>query len=120
MTQTDMLTTVIYRKNPQVQYTKKNGKITIIRPQNHAIQRFCRKVLHMKIPEVSYLHLDAYGSFVFSKINGRRTAAMIGKELAQKFPEADDQRDARLALYLNQIAEKDHLIQRLDHHPNFL
>ncbi|HAJ54420.1 MAG TPA: PqqD family protein, partial [Lactobacillus sp.] len=55
-----------------------------------------------------------------SKINGRRTAAMIGKELAQKFPEADDQRDARLALYLNQIAEKDHLIQRLDHNPNFL
>ncbi|HAJ54419.1 MAG TPA: PqqD family protein, partial [Lactobacillus sp.] len=69
MTQTDMLTTVIYRKNPRVQYTKKNGQVTIIRPQNHPIQRFCRKVLHMKIPEVSYLHLDAYGGFVFSKIN---------------------------------------------------
>ena len=114
MTATDTLQHLIYEKNLAIQYTKKGGKITIIRPQNHPIQKFCRHYLHMKIPAVSYLHLDAYGSFVFSKINGHRSAAVIGKELAKKFPEADDHRDDRLMIYLNQIAQNDHLIQRLN------
>ena len=86
MTATDTLQNLIYEKNPAIQYTKKGGKITIIRPQNHPIQKFCRHYLHMKIPAVSHLHLDAYGSFVFSKINGHRSAAVIGKALANKLP----------------------------------
>ncbi|MDN6807821.1 MAG: PqqD family peptide modification chaperone, partial [Lacticaseibacillus paracasei] len=47
MTATDTLQHLIYEKNPAIQYTKKGGKITIIRPQNHPIQKFCRHYLHM-------------------------------------------------------------------------
>ncbi|APX71855.1 PqqD family peptide modification chaperone [Companilactobacillus allii] len=103
---------LVFEKNPEVKFKRKAGIITIVREQNHPIQKFFRK-MHMHIPEESYLELDAYCSFVFSKINGRRNAYDIGKELVEKFPEADEFRYTRLILFLQQIERVDHLIQRV-------
>jgi len=103
---------LVFQKNPQVKFKRKAGIITIIREQNHPIQKFFRK-MHMQIPEESYLELDPYCSFVFSKINGRRNAYDIGRELVEKFPEADQFRYTRLILFLQQIENVDHLIERV-------
>lgn len=108
----DDLKTMVFQKNPAVTFKRKAGIITIVREQNHPIQNFCRK-LHMHIPEKTYLEMDEYGSFVFTKINGHRNAYEIGKELAQKFPDADKYRYTRLVLFLNQIESVDHLIERV-------
>lgn len=103
---------MVFQKNPEVTYKRKAGIITIVREQNHPIQKFFRK-LHMHIPEESYLEMDEYGSYVFTKVNGRRNAYEIGKELAEKFPETDKYRYTRLVLFLQQIESVDHLIERV-------
>ena len=107
------LKNIVYRKNYQLLFKKKKGIVTIIRPQNHPIQNFFRKYLHFHIPQETYLELDKYGSFVFSKVNGKRSVYQIGRELAQEFPEADKYRYTRLLMYLNQISNNDHLIEKV-------
>jgi hypothetical protein len=103
---------LVFAKNMTVQYQLKKGIITIVRPQDHPIQKFCRK-LHLKIPQQTYLDLDTYGSFVFRKINGKRNVYEIGQELGKKYPGADEFLYSRLLLYLQHIELNEHLIQRV-------
>nr|SFZ88779.1 FIG00906203: hypothetical protein [Loigolactobacillus rennini] len=109
---TEDLKQLVFEKNDAVQYRLKKGQVTIIRPQNHPIQNFFRK-LHMRIPEKTYLDLDEYGSFVFKKINGRRNVYEIGQELAKKYQGADEYLYSRLLLYLQHIEVNEHLIKRI-------
>ena len=103
---------MVFKKNPAVTFERKAGIITIVRVQDHPIQKFFRK-LHVRIPEKTYLELDEYGSYVFTKVNGHRNAYEIGKELAEKFPDTDQYRYTRLILFLQQIENVDHLIERV-------
>ncbi|APU72235.1 PqqD family peptide modification chaperone [Companilactobacillus crustorum] len=103
---------MVFQKNPQITYKRKAGIVTIVYEQNHPIQKFFRK-LHVRIPEESYLEMDEYGSYVFTKVKGRRNAYEIGKELAEKFPDTDKYRYTRLILFLQQIEYRDHLIERV-------
>jgi len=108
----DDLKQMVFQKNPKVTYKRKAGIVTIVHEQNHPIQKFFRKC-HMHIPEETFLEMDEYGSFVFTKVNGRRNAYEIGKELAAKYPDADEYRYTRLILFLRQIESVDHLIERV-------
>lgn len=103
---------LVFKKNPYVNFKKKAGIVTIVRYQNHPIQKFFRK-LHVPIPKKSYLEMDKYGSFVFTRINGHCSAYYIGKELAKKFPETDEYCYTRLILFLQQMENNDHLIERV-------
>lgn len=106
------LNTIIYRKNPEVQFELKKGTVTIIRPQNHWIQRVMRK-LHIKIPQQTTLTLDDYGSFVFRHINGQRSVYQIGQALEGQFEEAGEYLYERLLVYLNHLDQNEHLIQQV-------
>ncbi|KRL60802.1 PqqD family protein [Latilactobacillus fuchuensis] len=108
------LATIVYRKNPTVQFELKKGVVTIIRPQNHWIQRVLRK-LHFKIPQNTTLTLDDYGSFVFRHINGQRSVYQIGQALEGQFEEAGDYLYERLLVYLNHLDQNEHLVQQITH-----
>ncbi|MFD1317448.1 PqqD family protein [Loigolactobacillus zhaoyuanensis] len=103
---------LVFKKDATVQFKLKKGIITIVRPQDHPVQKFFRK-LHVRIPAQTYLDLDDYGSFVFRKINGKRNVYEIGQELAQKYQGADEFLYSRLLLYLQHIELNEHLIQRV-------
>ena len=106
------LKAIVYRKRPNVQFELKQGIVTIIRPQNHWIQRTLRK-LHVKIPQTTTLTLDDYGSFVFRHVNGQRSVYQIGQALAGQFAEAGDYLYERLLVYLNHLEQTEHLIERV-------
>jgi hypothetical protein len=108
----ETLKQIIFKKNRNVEFKIQKGIVTIVHAQNHPIQRFFRK-LHVKIPEHTYLDLDEYGSFVFRRINGKRSVYEIGKELSKKYPEAEDFLYRRLLMYLEHIETNEHLIQRV-------
>ncbi|KRM94398.1 hypothetical protein FC56_GL001352 [Lentilactobacillus senioris DSM 24302 = JCM 17472] len=103
---------MVYKKNPEAHYTVKEGIVTIEKDEDHPIQNFFRK-LHFKIPAKSYLELDQYGSFVFLAIDGHTSVYQIGQRLAEQFSEADEYRYSRLIMYLNQIANVNHLVERV-------
>ena len=106
------LKTMVYKKNPEAHYEVKEGIVTIVKNEDHPIQNFFRK-LHFKIPAKSYLELDKYGSFVFLAIDGHTSVYQIGQRLAEQFSEADEYRYSRLIMYLNQIANVNHLVERV-------
>lgn len=108
----DELREIVFEKNPRVDYELKQGIITIIKPQDHWIQRFFRK-LNFKIPENTYLDLDEYGSFVFQQVNGKRSVYEIGQNLGHKFTEANECLYSRLWLYLNHLEENEQIIKRI-------
>lgn len=101
-----------FRIKEDVQWENNEGIITIIREQNHWIQRFLRK-LSFHIPEKTYLELDEYGSFVFQQIDGKQSVYDIGKKLGEKYEETNEFLYNRLLLYLNHLEINESLIERI-------
>lgn len=109
MTEND-LKKVIYKKNNQVDYLiSPDGIVTIVRQQNHPIQKFFRK-LGIKIPHRTYLELDEYGSFIFKNIDGKTNVYDLGKKLSDKFKGSRDMLYTRLVIYLQNIEKNEKLI----------
>ncbi|RST88949.1 PqqD family protein [Vagococcus humatus] len=101
---------LIFMKNPNINYQKKEGQIVVTKKQNHWTQRFFRK-LYFKIPEQTYITLDKYSSFVFEQVDGSKTVREIGQELAAQYDEASAQLYDRLILYLNYLDKEENWIQ---------
>ena len=106
------LNQLIFAKVPEVKFQLKAGQVTIIRPQDHWIQRFFRR-LHIRIPAESKLTLDDYGSFVFRHVNGQLSVYQIGQALAAEYDETNDYLYERLLVYLNHLEQTEHLIKRV-------
>ncbi|MEJ1295846.1 PqqD family protein [Latilactobacillus sakei] len=106
------LNQLIFAKVPEVKFQLKAGQVTIIRPQDHWIQRFFRR-LHVRIPAESKLTPDDYGSFVFRHVNGQRSVYQIGQALAAEYDETNDYLYERLLVYLNHLEQTEHLIKRV-------
>lgn len=108
----DDLKKMVFKRLPQVQFTDDGEKITIIREQNHWIQRFLRK-LAFKIPEKTYLELDDYGSFVFRLLDGQHNVYEIGQLLGEQYDEANEFLYNRLLLYLHHLDVNEKLIEKI-------
>ena len=87
--------------------------VTIIKRQDHWVQRFFRK-LRFKIPEVTYIKLDAYSSFIFLNIDGNRTVKEIGEIMDEKYGEEAKPLYERLLLFLNHIEVNAKYIVRIE------
>ena len=103
---------LIYAKVTNVNFKDKKGVVTLIKEQNHPIQKFFRK-LHFKIPSNTYLELDAYGSFVFQNIDGKKSIFEIGQMLKEKYPESGNLLYSRLLVYLNVLENNEKVIERV-------
>ena len=69
----DEVLQLIYKISDRLEYqVGEKGIVTILEKQDHKIQRFFRK-LRFRIPEYKKIDLDAYGSYVFLQIDGKRT-----------------------------------------------
>ena len=82
----------------------KNGVVTLELKNNGLIKRL------LKIPKVTYIHLDEKGSFVWQKIDGKKNIYEIGKDLREKFHEKTEPTMARLKKFL-QILKNYKLIE---------
>ncbi|WP_242363380.1 PqqD family peptide modification chaperone [Limosilactobacillus antri] len=105
---------LVYKRNPKAHYVVKSGIVTIIKENNHPIQRFFRNRLHFNIPKESTLDLDQYGSYVFMHLDGKTNVYDLGQSLGRKFEGARKYQYTRLVLYLRQLDHQNNLIIKVN------
>jgi hypothetical protein len=93
---------LVYAVAPGLDYEVDEGTVTILKKQDHAIQRFFRR-LRVRIPQYRKIELDRYASFVFLCIDGRTTVGEIGQLLDQKYGADAHPLYERLLLFLNYV-----------------
>ena len=72
---------------PQYKWnTDEEGAVTLEIENKGAFNRIAQKLF--KRPKVSYVHLDATGSFVWPLLDGEKDIIAIGKEVEAHFGEA--------------------------------
>lgn len=110
----DIRLEMIFRVNPNLVFEKDTeGIITICEKQDHAIQRFFRKI-KIRIPEYKKTSLDEFGSFVFDQIDGVRNVREVGERLELTFGEKAQPIYERLLLFLSYVDEKCHYVERVE------
>lgn len=105
---------LVYQIRDDLEYeVDEKSIVTIIKRQEHWVQRFFRK-LRFKIPEITYIKLDAYSSFIFLNIDGNRTVKEIGEIMDEKYGEEAKPLYERLLLFLNHIEVNAKYIVRIE------
>ena len=84
-----------------ISWTNEQGKVTL-QIENKGIFNFLAQKL-LKKPKISYIHLDDFGSFVWTKIDGETDIVAIGKEVEAKFGEKANPLYERLSQYLKTL-----------------
>ncbi len=105
-----MSNTLVYNLKENVEYEIVNDIVYLIKRENHPIQKFMRKI-KIRIPEISRLELDAYGSFVFLQIDGNNTIDDIAHNLDEKYQEAAHPLYERLIPFLNYLHDNLKIIE---------
>lgn len=100
----------VYRLNPKIEYQIEEDRVLIIKRQNHWIQRFFRK-LSVRIPEMTTIKLDDYGSQLFQAIDGKLTIEELGQILVGSHQEAGIHLYERLELYLHYLETEEKWIE---------
>jgi hypothetical protein len=83
--------------------------VTILRKQDHWIQRFARK-LKCKIPAYRRTTMDDYASLAFLSIDGKRSVKDIGAIMAAQFGDQANPLYERLLVFLNHIEKTERFI----------
>ncbi len=60
--------------------------------------------LILKKPKISYIHLEEFGSFVWTAIDGKRDILAIGELVRERFGEKAEPLYERLAAYIKTLA----------------
>lgn len=108
----DATLAVVYQKSAKIKYeTDCAGNVTLLLMQNHPIQRLFRK-LRFKIPQYKRIKLDALGSFVFTRINGRLSVKALGELVEAEFGDKAQPIYQRLLTFLNYMSSHCHYIKR--------
>ena len=100
----------IYYLKENVEFEIVDDIVYIISRQNHLIQKFMRKI-KIRIPEISKLELDAYGSFVFLQIDGKNTIDDIANNLDKKYHEEVHPLYERLIPFLDYLNDNLKIIE---------
>lgn len=94
---------VVYKIVDPIRVTQnEEGIVTLSTPQDHMIQRWARAV-GFKIPREKHLELDEYGSFIISRLDGAATLEQIALSLKERYGEAAEPLQERLAAYLSHL-----------------
>ena len=72
--------------------------IATLKIENRGVMNFIAQKLFFK-PRYSYIHLDTFGSFVLSNINGKDDILKIGEKVEEKFGEEAHPLYERLAKF---------------------
>lgn len=104
---------IVFKIEDTIEYEIDDGIVTVLQKQDHAIQRFLRK-LKIKIPLYKRTKLDKYGSFIFLQIDGQKTVEEIGKNLEAEYGKDTHPLYERLLMYLNHIHVNCNYIERVN------
>ena len=88
--------------------TDENGRVTV-----HMVHRGFYAFLAQKLahtPKVSHLELDEYGSFLWQRMDGKRTVGELAELLHQQYGDAAEPLGSRLTAYLR-ILRNNRLIE---------
>lgn len=86
------------KKNPNINWTVKDGKVTLEIENKGFFNRIAQKLF--KKPKISYIHLDETGSFIWPLIDGETDIADLGKQLKGHFGEKAEPLYERLSNYI--------------------
>ena len=88
----------IPKRNETISWKEdENGVITLEIENKGVMNRICQKLF--KKPNISYVHLDEMGSFVWPIIDGKKDITEIGKYVEKHFGEKANPLYERLAQY---------------------
>ena len=86
------------KKNPDINWTIKDGKVTLEIENKGFFNRIAQKIF--KKPKISYIHLDETGSFIWPLIDGETDITDLGKRLKENFGEKAEPLYERLSKYI--------------------
>ena len=86
------------KKNPNINWTVKDGKVTLEIENKGFFNRVAQKLF--KKPKISYIHLDETGSFIWPLIDGKTDITDLGKRLKENFGEKAEPLYERLSNYI--------------------
>lgn len=84
------------------------GRVEVTVENTGFYNTMAQKIFHK--PRFSFIELDEYGSFVWQKIDGKKTIYEIGQALKKQHKGASQQLYERLATYFG-ILEQNHYIE---------
>ena len=78
-----------------------NGIVTLEVQNKGAANRIAQLLL--KKPKISYIHLEEFGSFVWTSIDGKRDILAIGELVKERFGDKAEPLYERLAQYVKTL-----------------
>lgn len=93
--------------NPRNTWDEKKGVVTV-----HMVHRGFHHILAQKLfraPKVSHIKLDAFGSFLWMKMDGVRSVGVLAEELKAKFGDEAEPLYDRLIHYMK-VLQNNHFI----------
>ena len=93
--------------DPRNTWSEMDGKITIHMVHRGFYAAIAQKFFHT--PRVSHIDLDRYGSFLWTRIDGKKTVGQLALELKEQFGQEAEPLYDRLVKYM-QILHNNHFI----------
>ena len=86
------------QRNPNVNWSEKDGQVTLEIEKKNIFNRLAQKLL--KKPKISYIHLDETGSFIWPLIDGETDIIALGEKLKEHFGDKAEPLYERLSKYI--------------------
>ncbi|MBO5092982.1 MAG: PqqD family protein [Lachnospiraceae bacterium] len=99
----------IPKRNILFPYKENKKKLIEIERKNKGLFNRIAQIFFRR-PKVSYIELDAFGSFVWMQIDGQRSVYEIGKAVKEKFGQDAEPLYERLAKFLHILRSNDFIV----------
>lgn len=83
-------------------WSKDEKGIVTLQVQNRGVANLLAQKL-LKKPKISFIHLEEFGSFIWTYIDGKRNIIAIGELLKQQFGEKAEPLYERLSQYIKTL-----------------
>lgn len=99
-------------RNPKFTWSEENGLVTVDMIHTGVYAAIAQRVFHR--PRVSHVRLDAYGSFLWLRMDGETDITALGKQLEEEFGEEAQPLYTRLAKYMQTLYNNQFIAFRRD------
>lgn len=89
-------------KKPEIKWTQGEDELVTLQIENRGAANRIAQCLFKK-PKISYIHLEEFGSFVWTAIDGEHNIIAIGEMVRERFGEKAEPLYERLAEYIKTL-----------------